>query len=185
MKRRILSLLLVACMAIGLCACGSDKKGEQETTGKAEGNGEDTVIGINPEWAETTVFYEIFVRSFADGNGDGIGDFKGIEENLDYLKDLGIGAIWLMPMMESTTYHGYDVVDYYAPNPDYGTMEEFDSLLNACHEKGIKVIIDFVVNHTSSSNAWFKEALADESSKYREFYSIADKIPVDEKDSTY
>ena len=185
MKRRILSLLLVACMAIGLCACGSDKKGEQETTGKAEGNGEDTVIGINPEWAETTVFYEIFVRSFADGNGDGIGDFKGIEENLDYLKDLGIGAIWLMPMMESTTYHGYDVVDYYAPNPDYGTMEEFDSLVNACHEKGIKVIIDFVVNHTSSSNAWFKEALADESSKYREFYSIADKIPVDEKDSTY
>ncbi|MEE0685971.1 MAG: alpha-amylase family glycosyl hydrolase, partial [Lachnospiraceae bacterium] len=100
MKRRILSLLLVACMAIGLCACGSDKKGEK--TAQTEGKGEDNVIGINPEWAETTVFYEIFVRSFADSNGDGIGDFKGIEENLDYLKELGIGAIWLMPMMEST-----------------------------------------------------------------------------------
>ena len=188
MKRRILSLLLIVCMAMGLYACGDDKKGEQTTNEQAtqgEGNVEDTVIGINPEWAETTVFYEIFVRSFADSNDDGIGDFKGIEENLDYLKELGIGAIWLMPMMESTTYHGYDVVDYYAPNPDYGTIEEFDSLVNACHEKGIKVIIDFVVNHTSSSNAWFKEALADETSKYREFYSIADQIPVDEKDSTY
>lgn len=193
MKRRILSLLLVACIALGLCACGNDKKTEKETgeqTTNEQGTqgddkAEETVVGINPEWAETTVFYEIFVRSFADSNGDGIGDFKGIEENLDYLKELGIGAIWLMPMMESTTYHGYDVVDYYKPNPDYGTIEEFDSLVKACHDKGIKVIIDFVVNHTSSSNAWFKEALADESSKYREFYSIADEIPVNEKDSTY
>ena len=181
MKRRILSLLLIMCMAIGLCACtnGSDKKGKDNEQQK------EPVIGINPEWAETTVFYEIFVRSFADSNGDGIGDFKGIEENIDYLKDLGVGAIWLMPMMESTTYHGYDVVDYYAPNEDYGTMEDFDSLVKACHDKGIKVIIDFVVNHTSSSNPWFTEALTDASSKYREFYSIAETIPVDEKDATY
>ena len=71
-------------------------------TGDACGDDEEAIVGINPEWAETTVFYEIFVRSFADSNGDGIGDFKGIEENLDYLKDLGVGAIWLMPMMEST-----------------------------------------------------------------------------------
>ena len=190
-KRRLLSLLLALCMVLGLCACSTtgtqdDNNTEVLETEEAEGTEvAESAVSINPEWAETTVFYEIFVRSFADSDGDGIGDFKGIEENLDYLKDLGVGAIWLMPMMESTTYHGYDVVDYYAPNPDYGTMEDFDSLVEACHENDIKIIIDFVVNHTSSSNEWFTTALTDPDSKYRDFYSIADTIPVAETDSTY
>lgn len=179
MRKRLLSLMLILCMILGTTACSAKDNNSEPN------DDTNNVVGINPEWAETTVFYEIFVRSFADSNGDGIGDFKGIEENLDYLSDLGIGAIWLMPMMESTTYHGYDVVDYYSPNPDYGTIEDFDSLVNACHEKGIKVIIDFVVNHTSSSNEWFTTALEDPSSEYRKFYSIAETIPVDESDSTY
>ena len=189
-KTIYLKILLLAILIFGLSGCGKntiEQMTEQatedmviveETTEKAADETEENVLGIYPKWAETTVFYEIFVRSFADSNGDGIGDFKGIEENLDYLEALGIGAIWLMPIMESTTYHGYDVVDYYSTNPDYGTMEEFDSLVNACHEKDIKIIIDLVVNHTSNENPWFKKALKDENSKYRNYYTIAETIPV-------
>lgn len=151
-------------------------KEELETTEEVE----KMVVGIYPKWAETTVFYEIFVRSFADSNGDGVGDFKGIKENLDYLEELGIGAIWLMPIMETTTYHGYDIVDYYNTNPDYGTLEEFDLLVEECHKRDIKIIIDFVANHTSSAHPWFQEALRDENSKYRDYYTIKETIPVAE-----
>ncbi|WP_075717390.1 alpha-amylase family glycosyl hydrolase [Roseburia sp. 499] len=175
MKKRILSAILVAAMLIG-CVCVGCSSGKNSNTEKSNDTGA-KVEKLNPEWAETTTFYEIFVRSFADSNGDGIGDFKGITENVDYLKELGVGAIWLMPMMESTTYHGYDVADYYAVESDYGTMEDFDELVKICHDNDIKVIIDFVVNHTSYQNEWFREALADENSKYREFYFIQDTDP--------
>lgn len=182
--------LLIAILTFGLLGCGKktveqpveETKPEEKV---AEEMVEEAVLGINPKWAETTTFYEIFVRSFADSDGDGIGDFKGIEENLDYLEELGIGAIWLMPIMDSTTYHGYDVTDYYRVNPDYGTMEEFDSLVEACHERDIKIIIDFVANHTSSGNPWFQEALKDENSKYRDYYTIAETIPVEENNRDY
>lgn len=129
------------------------------------------------EYANYGAYYEIFVRSFADSNGDGVGDFKGIEENLDYLVDLGIEGIWLMPINEADSYHGYDVTDYYKVEQDYGTMEDFVSLLSACHEKGIKVIMDFVINHSSEKNPWFvssKKAIAGtgsaEDNKYKDFY---------------
>ena len=182
-------LLLIAILTFGLLGCKktvTEQPAEEiEIVEENVEEAEETVVGINPKWAQTTTFYEIFVRSFADSNGDGIGDFKGIEENLDYLEELGIGAIWLMPIMESTTYHGYDVTDYYVTNPDYGTMEEFESLVKACHKKDIKVIIDLVVNHTSSANPWFKEALKDENSKYRNYYSITETIPVSEAHKEY
>lgn len=194
MKKKILSLFLVAAMLLGLCACASngqteEKDSEEKVSEEKVSEEKDSeeksgsVEKLNPEWAETTVFYQIFVRSFADGNGDGIGDFKGITENVEYLADLGVGAIWLMPMMESSTYHGYDVVDYYSVEFDYGTMEDFDELVKTCHDNGIKVIIDFVVNHSSYQNEWFKEALADENSKYRDFYFIEETDPG--KDSWY
>lgn len=180
--KKIKILLSMVILIFGLSGCGKNTM-EQTEEQPAENTViaeevEESVTGINPKWAENTVFYEIFVRSFADSNGDGIGDFQGIEENLDYLKELGIGAIWLMPIMETTTYHGYDVVDYYSTNPDYGTMEEFDSLVEACHKNDIKIIIDLVANHTSSENPWFKEALKDENSKYRNYYTIEETIPV-------
>lgn len=105
------------------------------------------------------IYYEIFVRAFRDSDGDHIGDFKGIEESLPYLADLGITGIWLMPITASNSEHCYDVVDYYKVCSDYGTMEEFKSMLDKCHEYGIKVIMDLVVNHCSSSNVWFQEAL--------------------------
>ncbi|HSN95156.1 MAG TPA: alpha-amylase family glycosyl hydrolase [Anaerolineaceae bacterium] len=122
----------------------------------------------NTGWWNNSTFYEIFVRSFKDSNGDGIGDFKGITSQLDYLNDgdpnnhadLGITGIWLMPIMPSPSYHGYDVIDYMNVNPQYGTMADFKELVQECHKRGIRVIIDFVVNHTSSQNPWFNEAVA-------------------------
>ncbi len=135
-------------------------------------------------WWKDVVFYEIFVRSFKDSDGDGIGDFKGIIEKLDYLNDgnpktntdLGIGGIWLMPINPSPSYHGYDVTDYKAVNPDYGTLEDFQLLLKECHKRGIRVIMDFVINHTSSQHPWFKSA-QDPQSEYRDWYVWADKRP--------
>ena len=116
------------------------------------------------------VFYEIFVRAFNDSNKDGIGDLKGVTQKLDYLKDLGIKGIWLMPINDSPSYHGYDISDYYKINPDYGTMEDFKELIKEAHKRDIKVEMDMVINHTSIENQWFKEAAADPNSKYRNYF---------------
>jgi alpha-amylase len=118
-----------------------------------------------------TVYYEIFVRAFADSNGDGIGDFNGVTAKLDYLQELGIGGIWLMPINASPSYHGYDVTDYYAVNPQYGTMDDLKELLAQAHKRDIKVIMDLVVNHTSSKHPWFKESANDKDSPYRDWYT--------------
>ncbi|MUT64548.1 alpha-amylase family glycosyl hydrolase [Paenibacillus sp. NEAU-GSW1] len=120
-----------------------------------------------------TVYYEIFVRSFYDTNGDGIGDLNGVTAKLDYLKELGIGGIWLMPINPAASYHGYDVTDYYDINPDYGTKEDFKRLMEEAHKRDIRIVMDLVVNHTSSEHPWFKEALADPNSTYRSWYRFA------------
>ena len=111
-------------------------------------------------------YYEVFVYSFYDGNGDGIGDLQGLTDKLDYINDgdpqtfddLGCNGIWLMPVMPSPTYHKYDVTDYYSIDPEYGTMEDFEAFMSACEERGIKVIMDLVLNHSSSEHPWFQEA---------------------------
>ena len=102
--------------------------------------------------------YEIFVYSFCDSNGDGSGDFNGIRSKLDYIEDLGFDAIWLTPVHPSSTYHKYDVDDYYEIDPAFGTREDYEALLKECHERGIRVYMDLVLNHTSEDNAWFKAA---------------------------
>ncbi|ERJ13193.1 alpha-amylase family glycosyl hydrolase [Haloplasma contractile] len=118
----------------------------------------------------TGVYYEIFVRSFADSDGDGVGDFNGITEKLPYLSDLGIEGIWLMPMMESNSYHGYDVTDYYDVESDYGTMEDFENLLTQADQYGIDIIVDLVINHTSAQHPWFRSSKSGEESEYRDWY---------------
>jgi glycosidase len=127
-------------------------------------------------WWNDTVFYEIFVRSFSDSNGDGIGDFNGITQKLDYLQNLGITGIWLMPINPSPSYHGYDVTDYLSVNPDYGTLEDFHKLITEAHLRGIRVIIDLVLNHTSDQHPWFKSA-QDTHSTFHDYYIWSDTNP--------
>lgn len=118
-------------------------------------------------WWKDRVFYEVFVRSFADSDGDGHGDLNGLTSKLDYLNDadpstssdLGVGALWLMPVFAMSSYHGYDVTDFQAIEPTYGTLADFDALLAAAHQRGLKVILDFVPNHTSSQHPWFQDSL--------------------------
>ena len=118
------------------------------------------------------VYYEIFVRSWYDTNGDGIGDLNGVTAKLDYLKWLGVSGVWLMPINPSPSYHGYDITDYYAINPQYGTMADFERLLREAHKRGIRVIMDLVINHSSDESPWF-EAARDPHSTYRDWYQWA------------
>jgi len=120
-------------------------------------------------WPNGTM-YEIFVHSFADSNGDGIGDFNGMTSKLDYLQDLGIQGIWLMPISPSPSYHKYDVTDYYNVHPDYGTMDDFKRFVAEAHKRNIKVVMDYVVNHSALEHPWFKSAREDKNSEYRNYY---------------
>lgn len=129
-----------------------------------------------PWWREA-VFYEIFVRSFSDSDGNGIGDFNGITNRLDYLQSLGVTALWLMPINPSPSYHGYDVLNYYAVNPQYGSLADFQRLLAEAHRRGMRVILDLVLNHTSSQHPFFVSANSDVNSPYRDFYRWAETYP--------
>lgn len=116
------------------------------------------------------VSYEIFVQSFADSDGNGKGDIKGMTSKLDYLKDLGVEGIWLMPMNPSPSYHKYDVTDYYDIHPDYGTLADFKEFISEAHKRNIKVIMDMVINHSSRSHPWFVDARSNPNSPYRDYY---------------
>jgi alpha-amylase len=130
------------------------------------------------DWAKTAAFMEIFVRSYKDSDGDGIGDLKGLISQLDYLKALGITGLWLMPIGPSADHdHGYAQEDYRSIAPEYGTMADFELLLREAHQRGIGVIIDFVVNHSANTNPLFLDAIAAQDSPYRDWYVIADKDP--------
>jgi alpha-amylase len=120
-------------------------------------------------WQANAVFYEVFVRSFQDSNGDGIGDFNGLTSRLNDLKELGVTALWLMPIFPSPSYHGYDVTDYDGVNPQYGTMADFETMLAAAHALEMKVILDWVPNHSSREHPWFLESQKPEGAK-RDWY---------------
>ena len=126
---------------------------------------------ITKKWWKEAVFYQIYPRSFYDTNNDGIGDLRGIIEKLDYLKELGVDALWLSPIYDSPNDdNGYDIRDYKKIMKEFGTMEDFDELLEGVHQRGMKLIMDLVVNHTSDEHEWFQRALNDENSKYRDYY---------------
>ncbi|MDI4648181.1 alpha-amylase family glycosyl hydrolase [Cohnella hashimotonis] len=200
--RRPLALALSVCMAgtVWLAGCegadapGGDASGEALPAGSsvsvpasasasasltpsasASGAGAVTLGEANaPAMGPSAgVFYEIFVRSFSDSDGDGIGDLQGVTDKLDYLQQLGIKGIWLMPITPSPSYHGYDVTDYYAINPDYGTVDDLKTLLAEAHDRGIQVIMDLVLNHTSSRHPWFADSAGGERSVKRDWYKWA------------
>jgi glycosidase len=145
--------------------------------------------GEVPTWAlapwDGRVCYEIFVRSFQDSDGDGIGDLQGLISRLDYLNDgdpttdtdLGIEAIWLMPVFASPSYHGYDAIDYYRINPDYGTEADFDALVAECRRRGIAVVLDLMLNHTSSQHPWFVASARDPQGDKRDWYVWREENP--------
>lgn len=128
------------------------------------------------KWWKESVFYQIYMPSYADSNGDGYGDFKGMTQKLDYLKQLGIKGIWLTPFLTSPKVdNGYDVANYYEVDPTYGTKSDFDTFLNEAHKRGIKVIIDMVFNHTSTDSKWFQESRKSKDNPYRDYYIWKDK----------
>lgn len=125
----------------------------------------------DPFWYKNAIFYELHIRAFADSNGDGKGDLLGIIPKLDYLKELGVDCIWLLPMFPSPLKDdGYDIADYYNIHPDYGTVEDFKKLLDEAHARGLRVITDLVLNHTSDQHAWFIESRKAKDNPYRDYY---------------
>lgn len=167
MKKRLLSLLLVSAMLV-MTACGKDAKANDDSKDKANLTQMDEVntAELNMIDDKYRNYYEVFVYSFCDSDGDGIGDIQGLISKLDYINDgdpttdtdLGCTGIWLMPIMPSSTYHKYDVINYKDIDSQYGTLEDFEQLIAECDERGINVIIDLVLNHSSSQHPWFKEA---------------------------
>ena len=184
MRRRTLRVTAVAMtLAMLMSGCGTQNTAQDnpvtEQTEVQDGSTEENMV-VEPETAEDETdriplnviednyrtYYEVFVYSFCDSDGDGIGDIPGLISKLDYINDgddatdtdLGCNGIWLMPVNPSPTYHKYDVADYYGIDEQYGTLEDFKELLAECDKRGIKVIMDLVLNHSSSQNPWFQEA---------------------------
>jgi alpha-glucosidase len=131
----------------------------------------------DPKWWQTAVFYQIYPRSFADGNGDGVGDFKGILSKLDYLQDLGVDALWLSPHFPSPNWDwGYDISNYCDVAPEYGTLEEFSVFLREAHERGMRVVLDWVLNHTSDEHPWFLESKSNRDNPKGDWYVWHDPL---------
>ena len=205
--RRYLALLLLLAMFLGLFGCTAnvdpgpvqaDTDAQTEPAPETEAQTgelslqEDYFAQAAATEDNARVFYEIFVGSFSDSNGDGVGDLKGILNRLDYLNDgdptsgksLGIEGIWLTPIFTSPSYHKYDVADYYEIDPKFGTMEDLQALIDACHARGVKLILDMVINHTSTQCSWYKSFVQahkdqDTESEFYNFYSWSqeDSIP--------
>lgn len=149
--KRFLSILILVSIILASLSLFSCKKEDPEGE-------EEKKVTLNIIDDNYRNWYEIFVYSFFDTNNDGIGDLNGVTAKLDYIKEMGFNGIWLMPIHPSPTYHKYDVNDYYAIDPQYGTLDDFKNLVNEAHKRGIRIILDLVVNHTSSSNPWFLDA---------------------------
>jgi len=137
---------------------------------------QEPLLEDDPLWYKDAIIYELHIKAFYDSNGDGIGDFRGLTEKLDYLKDLGINTIWLLPFYPSPLKDdGYDIADYFNVHPDYGTLRDFKEFLKEAHRRGLRVITELVLNHTSDQHAWFQRARrARPNSALRNFYVWSD-----------
>lgn len=174
MKRSSYLLGLAGLVLAAAFLLGCDKKGASP---------DPTPVPVTPErTGESGISYQLLVYSFADSDGDGCGDFRGIISRLDYLKEMGVQALWLSPIHEASSYHGYDVLDYSGVNPDYGTEADFKALLDAAHAKGIKIYLDYVLNHTSKDHPWFLDAKKNADSQYRDYYIFSDNPQADIRD---
>src|SRR5438093_976749 len=132
-------------------------------------------VSDDPLWYKRAVIYELHIRAFNDSNGDGIGDINGLIAKLDYLQALGVDCLWLLPMYPSPLRDdGYDIADYYSIHPDLGTIEDFEKLVDQAHDRGIRILTELVVNHTSDQHPWFQEARSDAKSEKRDFYVWSD-----------
>ena len=184
--KKCICLILALCLLCGCALCeGMDRTGKYRLNENGEAVIDDvTFSGLDVPDDNNRVFYEIFVGSFSDSNGDGVGDLRGIINRLDYLNDgdpasglsLGVEGIWLTPIFASPSYHKYDVADFYAVDPAFGTMEDLKDLIDGCHARGIKLILDLPINHTSTQNRWFKNFLnahlmQNPGNAYYDFYS--------------
>ena len=167
--KRIVPVLFTCIAALALISTPSCKK--------IPPGGSVTQIEKGDHLADIT--YQVNVYSFADSDGDGWGDLKGVAQHLDYFEDLGVSALWLSPIQASGSYHGYDVNDYYAINPKLGTEADFQDLINKAKAKGIGIYMDYVLNHSGSGNDWFTQACADKDSKYRDYYVFSDDPKAD------
>ena len=200
--KRFLAILLFAAMLLPLVGCGTaNGDPTDDTTQPTETAPEGYLLDekrneciVNDAGAITQVndgngraYYQIFVGSFSDSDGDGIGDLQGIMERFDYLNDgdpdsgvsLGVEGIWLSPIFTSPSYHKYDVKDYYEIDPKFGTMEDLQRLIDLCHERGVQIILDLVINHSSRQHPWFQQfatahANGDTEDEFYDFYSWAD-----------
>lgn len=135
--------------------------------------GSEAVVAEPDPWdgvKRADISYQVLVYSFADGNGDAKGDLKGLTERLDYLDEMGVSAVWLSPIHPSSSYHGYDVLDYEAVNPTFGTDADLQAFIDAAHARGIRVYLDYVLNHTGKEHPWFRDAISSEQSPYRDYY---------------
>jgi len=162
MKKTFVALLLMMLAALGMLGCNSNNstKNAMIQTDSSE-----------QRWWKEAVVYQLYPRSFKDSDGDGIGDLKGIIEKLDYLKSLGVDVVWLNPIYSSPNDdNGYDVSDYRGIMPEFGTMQDFDALLKGMHERGLKMVLDIVVNHSSDKHEWFKQSRSSRDNKYRDYY---------------
>ena len=176
-------ICLLLCMALNLAACTQNVP--QEPKGEYVVTDAGTAVAVN---TNNRVYYQIFVGSFSDSNGDGIGDMRGIINRFDYLNDgddnsgksLGVEGIWLTPIFASPSYHKYDTTNYYRIDPKFGTEEDLKELIALCHSRNVQIILDLVINHTSSQHPWFAEFKnarknADTENKYYDYYTYAQK----------
>jgi glycosidase len=192
-KHYIFSLIAAASLLCTLPACGED---DPELPGATTANGTTpetpetpsstwSALTASPDaWDQTRradVTYQLLVYSFADSNGDGYGDFNGVTAKLDYLQSLGVTALWLSPIHPSPSYHGYDVTDYTTVNPKLGTEADFSRLVTEAHNRGIKIYLDYVMNHTSDQHPWFVAAKSSPDSEYRGYYTFSQNPSADVK----